>query len=200
MSDESGSTRVWFITGTSGGFGRSIAEEALARGERVVATARPPTTSLISPRAGKRLRVGSGAPPLDEVREVPTDRPQIPASPSECESRQRVSSYDRWSSGAGMPGESADVLANIPEARAVPTRVHPFGQGVARARWRPRRGVPSKGLPCPTTTTVAHRPFESRERGARPRAPRFHHGQNGAASFFGAMSSARRGGRTCRSS
>jgi NAD(P)-dependent dehydrogenase (short-subunit alcohol dehydrogenase family) len=40
MSDESGSTRVWFITGTSSGFGRSIAEEVLARGERVVATAR----------------------------------------------------------------------------------------------------------------------------------------------------------------
>jgi NAD(P)-dependent dehydrogenase (short-subunit alcohol dehydrogenase family) len=32
--------KVWFITGTSSGFGRSIAEEALARGDRVVATAR----------------------------------------------------------------------------------------------------------------------------------------------------------------
>ena len=32
--------KVWFITGTSTGFGRSIAEEVLARGERVVATAR----------------------------------------------------------------------------------------------------------------------------------------------------------------
>src|ERR687896_468927 len=44
MSEESASTRVWFITGTSSGFGRSIAEEALARGERVVATARRPDT------------------------------------------------------------------------------------------------------------------------------------------------------------
>jgi NAD(P)-dependent dehydrogenase (short-subunit alcohol dehydrogenase family) len=34
--------KVWFITGTSSGFGRSIAEEAIARGERVVATAREP--------------------------------------------------------------------------------------------------------------------------------------------------------------
>ena len=34
--------KVWFITGTSSGFGRAIAEEALARGERVVATARDP--------------------------------------------------------------------------------------------------------------------------------------------------------------
>ncbi len=32
--------RVWFITGCSSGFGRSLAEQALQRGERVVATAR----------------------------------------------------------------------------------------------------------------------------------------------------------------
>lgn len=36
------SNRVWFITGTSSGFGRSLAEEVLGRGERVVATARDP--------------------------------------------------------------------------------------------------------------------------------------------------------------
>lgn len=34
--------RVWFITGTSTGFGRALAEEALERGDRVVATARDP--------------------------------------------------------------------------------------------------------------------------------------------------------------
>lgn len=34
--------RVWLITGTSSGFGRAIAEEALERGDRVVATARRP--------------------------------------------------------------------------------------------------------------------------------------------------------------
>lgn len=34
--------RVWFITGTSTGFGRALAEEALKRGDRVVATARDP--------------------------------------------------------------------------------------------------------------------------------------------------------------
>lgn len=32
--------KVWFVTGTSSGFGRSIAEEAIGRGDRVVATAR----------------------------------------------------------------------------------------------------------------------------------------------------------------
>ena len=36
--------KVWFITGTSSGFGDAIAREALARGDRVVATARDPKT------------------------------------------------------------------------------------------------------------------------------------------------------------
>lgn len=40
----SSSTKVWFITGTSSGFGHSLAEEVLRRGERVVATARDPKT------------------------------------------------------------------------------------------------------------------------------------------------------------
>jgi NAD(P)-dependent dehydrogenase (short-subunit alcohol dehydrogenase family) len=34
--------RVWFITGTSTGFGRALAEEALENGDQVVATARDP--------------------------------------------------------------------------------------------------------------------------------------------------------------
>ena len=34
--------KVWFITGTSSGFGRALAEEALAKGDKVVATARKP--------------------------------------------------------------------------------------------------------------------------------------------------------------
>jgi NAD(P)-dependent dehydrogenase (short-subunit alcohol dehydrogenase family) len=34
--------RVWLITGASSGFGRAIAEAALDRGDRVVATARDP--------------------------------------------------------------------------------------------------------------------------------------------------------------
>lgn len=35
---------VWFVTGASSGFGRSIVEEVIARGDRVVATARDPQT------------------------------------------------------------------------------------------------------------------------------------------------------------
>src|SRR5438045_2447576 len=34
--------KVWFITGTSSGLGRALAEEVLAQGFRVVATARKP--------------------------------------------------------------------------------------------------------------------------------------------------------------
>lgn len=36
--------KVWFITGTSSGFGRCLAEEVLKKGDRVVATARKPET------------------------------------------------------------------------------------------------------------------------------------------------------------
>ena len=35
-------SKTWFITGTSSGFGRAIADEALRRGDRIVATARDP--------------------------------------------------------------------------------------------------------------------------------------------------------------
>ena len=37
-------SNVWFITGSSSGFGRSLVRAALAAGERVVATARKPET------------------------------------------------------------------------------------------------------------------------------------------------------------
>ncbi|RXH57948.1 oxidoreductase [Granulicella sibirica] len=39
---ESKNQRVWFITGSSTGFGRDLAERALRRGDKVVATARKP--------------------------------------------------------------------------------------------------------------------------------------------------------------
>src|SRR3981081_3034532 len=39
---EASSSKVWFVTGSSRGLGRSIAEAALARGDRVAATARDP--------------------------------------------------------------------------------------------------------------------------------------------------------------
>src|SRR3984885_6599138 len=44
-------TKIWFITGTSKGFGRIWAEAALARGDRVAATARDLTT--LAPLVGR---------------------------------------------------------------------------------------------------------------------------------------------------
>ena len=41
-ADNAGDGRIWLITGTSSGFGRAIAEAALAAGDTVVATARKP--------------------------------------------------------------------------------------------------------------------------------------------------------------
>jgi NAD(P)-dependent dehydrogenase (short-subunit alcohol dehydrogenase family) len=42
-------TKTWFITGASSGFGRAFAEHALAQGHNVVATARQVSTSRRSP-------------------------------------------------------------------------------------------------------------------------------------------------------
>jgi NADP-dependent 3-hydroxy acid dehydrogenase YdfG len=38
--EQSTLSRVWFVTGTSTGFGYLLTEEVLKRGERVIATAR----------------------------------------------------------------------------------------------------------------------------------------------------------------
>jgi len=67
MSDQS---KVWFITGTSSGFGREIALEALARGDRIVATARDPKSlDELSRRAPDRvLPVRLDVTQADEIR------------------------------------------------------------------------------------------------------------------------------------
>jgi NAD(P)-dependent dehydrogenase (short-subunit alcohol dehydrogenase family) len=57
MPDTENGPRVWFITGTSRGLGRVIAEAVVARGERVVATARDPhTVKDLVERAPDRVR------------------------------------------------------------------------------------------------------------------------------------------------
>jgi NAD(P)-dependent dehydrogenase (short-subunit alcohol dehydrogenase family) len=58
-------SRVWFVTGSSSGFGRSLVELALSRGERVVATART-VASLQDLVAAHRERIC--AVPLDVTR------------------------------------------------------------------------------------------------------------------------------------
>jgi NAD(P)-dependent dehydrogenase (short-subunit alcohol dehydrogenase family) len=48
--------RVWLITGTSSGFGRAIADEALSRGDSVVATARrPEALADLAEKGGDRV-------------------------------------------------------------------------------------------------------------------------------------------------
>lgn len=42
MNSQASQTKVWLITGSSTGFGRAIAEAVLAKGDRVIATARKP--------------------------------------------------------------------------------------------------------------------------------------------------------------
>ena len=44
MTSPESSSRVWFITGCSGGLGRALAAAALARGDRVIAASRRPDT------------------------------------------------------------------------------------------------------------------------------------------------------------
>jgi NAD(P)-dependent dehydrogenase (short-subunit alcohol dehydrogenase family) len=64
--------KVWFITGTSKGFGRIWAEAALARGDRVAATARDVTTlAPLVERYGELIK----ASPLDV-----TDKPAVGAA------------------------------------------------------------------------------------------------------------------------
>ncbi|WP_207483329.1 SDR family oxidoreductase [Arenibaculum pallidiluteum] len=51
-------TKTWFITGASSGFGRILAEKALARGDRVAATLRnPDTLAPLAERHGDALLV-----------------------------------------------------------------------------------------------------------------------------------------------
>jgi NAD(P)-dependent dehydrogenase (short-subunit alcohol dehydrogenase family) len=58
--------QVWFITGCSSGFGRALAEAALARGDRVVATARRP--EALAELAGERASGGAPfVPPRHDV-------------------------------------------------------------------------------------------------------------------------------------
>jgi NAD(P)-dependent dehydrogenase (short-subunit alcohol dehydrogenase family) len=63
MTTHRDTTRVWLITGCSSGFGRALAEAALARGDRVVATARRPES--LADLAGENVLVV----PLDVTRE-----------------------------------------------------------------------------------------------------------------------------------
>lgn len=56
MASPSNTPRVWFITGTSQGFGRELVRAALERGDSVVATSRTPqSVAAAFPKAADRL-------------------------------------------------------------------------------------------------------------------------------------------------
>jgi len=56
MTNPSNADRIWFITGTSQGFGRELVRAALQRGDSVVATSRSPqSVAAASPNAAGRL-------------------------------------------------------------------------------------------------------------------------------------------------
>ncbi|RKI58001.1 SDR family NAD(P)-dependent oxidoreductase [Corallococcus sp. AB049A] len=69
-----GSDKVWFVTGSSSGFGRSIVEEVIERGERVVATARDPGTleDLVARAPDRVLAVRLDVTKPEQVRESVT--------------------------------------------------------------------------------------------------------------------------------
>ncbi|NUP13197.1 MAG: SDR family NAD(P)-dependent oxidoreductase [Polyangiaceae bacterium] len=64
-TDTPASSKVWLVTGSSSGFGRSIVEEAIRRGDRVVATARKPEVLAdLAAKAPDRVLLA----PLDVTR------------------------------------------------------------------------------------------------------------------------------------
>lgn len=63
-------SRVWLITGSSSGLGRALAEVALERGERVVATARDPqtVTDLVERHGGRAIAARLDVTDPDQAR------------------------------------------------------------------------------------------------------------------------------------
>ncbi len=63
-------SKVWFVTGSSSGFGRSIVEDLVARGERVVATARDPDTlsALVASAPERVLALGLDVTKREQIQ------------------------------------------------------------------------------------------------------------------------------------
>ena len=84
-------SKVWFITGTSKGFGRVWAEAALERGDRVAATARnaPRSTDLVEPTATTSCRSRSTSPTRPRSRPR-RPRPRALRSPRRRRQQRRL--------------------------------------------------------------------------------------------------------------
>jgi NAD(P)-dependent dehydrogenase (short-subunit alcohol dehydrogenase family) len=94
-------TKVWMITGTSSGFGRSLVEELLKRGERVVATLRKPEVlkDLVKQYPGRVLAVK-----LDV-----TKKPQIAAAVGKALATFKRIDVLVNNAGYGLMGSVEDV-------------------------------------------------------------------------------------------
>jgi NAD(P)-dependent dehydrogenase (short-subunit alcohol dehydrogenase family) len=70
MNISSDRSRVWLITGASSGLGRALAEVALERGDRVVATARDPETvaELVERHPGRVIAARLDVTEPDQAR------------------------------------------------------------------------------------------------------------------------------------
>jgi NAD(P)-dependent dehydrogenase (short-subunit alcohol dehydrogenase family) len=100
--------KVWFITGTSKGFGRVWAEAALARGDQVAATARnTETLSRLAQRYGKQVAV---------LKLDVTDRAEVQAAIAEANRRFGRLDVVINNAGYGLFGTIEEVSET--EARA----------------------------------------------------------------------------------
>ena len=156
-------SRIWLITGSSSGFGRTLAEAALDAGDRVVATARRPQTldDLVA-RAPERVL----ALPLDV-----TDQGQIDAAVATA--RSHFGRIDVLVNNAGYGSVGAVEELDDGELRALMDTMF-FGavaltravlpvmraHGARRDRADELDGRP--GDVCPVTAPTARRSSRSR--------------------------------------
>jgi NAD(P)-dependent dehydrogenase (short-subunit alcohol dehydrogenase family) len=106
MTSEQHAGRVWLISGCSSGFGRTIAEAALAQGDRVVATAR--RTESIADLDGERVLLQ----PLDVTRQD-----QIDAAVDAA--RERFGRIDVLVNNAGQSSVGAVEELTMEDLRAL---------------------------------------------------------------------------------
>ena len=106
-------TKVWFITGTSKGFGRVWAEAALARGDQVAATARDPETlSALTKAYGEQV----AALKLDV-----TNKAQVEAAIAETQKRFGRLDVVVNNAGYGLFGAVEEVRRRKPVRKSKPT-------------------------------------------------------------------------------
>ncbi|MBX7435393.1 hypothetical protein JDV09_25315 [Mycobacterium sp. Y57] len=91
------SAKVWFITGTSRGFGREWAIAALERGDKVAATARDPSTldDLAAEYAAALPDYAEAHAQSEQWHASRTARPGDPRA-SVADNRGRLTNWETW--------------------------------------------------------------------------------------------------------